>query len=185
MILLGLGSSRNGRWGSPADTLARCIQELQKRGFRITAVSSTYETKGVGPGRPGTFANAVVAGESHLSPEALLRAIKQLERRAGGRSAMPWGPRTLDIDILCYKKRILGWSHGLACKNTPGKGARPFSLPHAALHLRPFVLAPLLEICPRWRHPVLQKSVVELWRRVATSQKGKILSVKGDSSQSS
>lgn len=169
-VFLGLGSNRSGPWGTPAETIVQCLRELPVHGFKLRASSSLYETAGVGPGRGSVFVNAVVCGESHLSPGALLAALKRIERRAGPRSAMPWGPRTLDIDILAYKGRIIGWP--------PRRGrARggDLTIPHAALHERPFVLAPLAEVAPQWRHPVLGVTAWQLWRRLPQRAAGGIL----------
>ncbi len=175
MIILGLGSSRSGPWGSPAETIEQCRQELAGHVFTISAWSSLYETAGVGPGRSSVFVNAAVAGDSHLAPDALLRALKRIERRAGGRSAMPWGPRSLDIDILAYKGRVIGWPARQGNMTRAGHGERRLSIPHPQLHLRPFVLAPLAEVAPNWRHPVLGTSACTLWNRMAEHNRGRIL----------
>lgn len=169
-ILLALGSNQAGRWGPPRATIVRCKDELSKAGFRVAALSGLYETAAVGPGRAGVFVNAAVAGDSHLRPEALLRLLKRLERRAGGRSAMPWGPRSLDVDILAYKGRVIGWP-----RDRDGAIRGPLVVPHPRLHARPFVLRPLLDIAPDWRHPVLGRTAGELWRRVARQRPGRVL----------
>lgn len=173
--MLGLGSSRSGPWGSPAQTIGWCIRELAGHNFTIDRCSSLYETAGVGPGRQSIFVNAALTGESHLSPDALLRALKQIERLAGGRSAMPWGPRSLDIDILAYKGRVIGWPAGGRQGARGRYSGHRLSIPHPQLHLRPFVLAPLAEIAPRWRHPVLGVPVLKLWEKMAGRSEGRIL----------
>lgn len=167
-VFLGLGSNRGGVWGPPAQTMERCLDELPGHVLTLCKSSSLYETVGVGPGRNSVFVNAAVCGETHLSPEALLSALKGLERRAGPRSAMPWGPRALDIDILSYKGLVLGWPP--RC----GRDGR-LVIPHPALHDRPFVLAPLAEIAPEWRHPVLGVTARELWRRLPGRAAGGVL----------
>lgn len=160
-ILLGLGASQAGNWGAPPATLSRCIAELPRAGFRVLSASGLYETQAVGPGGDGVYVNAAVMGESHLAPAALLRALKRLERRAGRRSAMRWGPRPLDIDILGWRGRV-------------ARGAA-LTLPHPRMHLRPFVLAPLAEIAPGWRHPELGLSARQLLRRLPARTDGRVL----------
>jgi len=176
LILLGLGSNRSGIWGRPADMIIRCVKELTDLTFfSVQKKSSLYQTASVGPGRSSVFVNAVVAGDSHLSPEALLRALKYLERGAGSRSAMPWGPRALDIDVLAYKDRVIGWPASRKNSRQMRKSGPPLTIPHPGLHVRPFVLVPLLEICPDWRHPVLKLSVRQFCHRASSVTQGKVL----------
>src|SRR5262249_8436131 len=77
-----------------------------------------------------------------------LRLVKGLERQAGRRLGQTWGPRPLDIDILDFGGRRLGWP--------PGRHRRGrLILPHPEAHRRAFVLVPVADIAPAWRHPVL------------------------------
>jgi len=108
-----------------------------------------------------------------LPAPALLRLLKQIEARAGRRGGRPWGPRTLDLDIIDYKGMALNWSG--SCKTMPRARVRPLVLPHPQLELRPFVLRPLLDIAPNWRHPVLKLSAEALWRRVKKQGQGSVL----------
>jgi 2-amino-4-hydroxy-6-hydroxymethyldihydropteridine diphosphokinase len=170
-ILIGLGSNRAGHWGESAEALRRAVDEMRAAGISIDAVSHIYSTEGVGFGQPGIYANAAVAGDAHMGPIALLRLLKRLEARAGKRSAQPWGPRSLDLDIIDYKGIVRHWRDG-----APLQGVnRGLTLPHAGTHERPFVLKPLLDIAPNWRHPVLQLSANQLWRRCAKQRGGRIL----------
>ncbi|GAB4234669.1 MAG: 2-amino-4-hydroxy-6-hydroxymethyldihydropteridine diphosphokinase [Methyloligellaceae bacterium] len=178
MIILGLGASEPGKWGTPAQTVARCAEELSRHGIRVLRPSRLFETAGVGPGRESTYVNAVIAIDSHLPPLALWRLLKRLERNAGPRSAMPWGPRALDIDILDYKGLVLGWPQAgrrRARRGVPARRSLPVTLPHPAIQFRPFVLVPLLDVAPSWRHPVLGHSARELWGRIARRREGRVL----------
>ena len=93
------------------------------------------------------YLNAVVLVEAYIAPGALLRLLKRIERRAGGRlGARNGGPRPLDIDILDYGGRRIG--------RPPRRRQRGrLILPHPEMHRRAFVLVPLLEVAPAWRHP--------------------------------
>jgi len=170
-ILIGLGSNRAGHWGEPAEALQRAVDEIRAAGISVDAVSYVYWTEGIGSWQPGQYVNAVVAVDAHMSPVALLRLLKRLEARAGKRSGRPWGPRALDLDIIDYKGVVRHWGHPAPFQASNGG----LMLPHARAHQRPFVLKPLLDVAPKWRHPVLMLSADELWRRCARERGGRIL----------
>lgn len=118
-------------------------------GLRVVRCSSLYETAPVGPAGQGPYLNAVVALESELAPRKLLERLWDIERASGRvRSGVHGEARTLDLDLLFY---------GSARIFEPD-----LRVPHPRLHERPFVLAPLREIAPTLRHPVLGRSIAEL-----------------------
>lgn len=166
----------SGRWGTPPDMLNTAIDRLSSiPGTEAVARSRIFRSSGVGPGNPEPFANAVVQVKTHCGPEALLIRLKRLEQDAGPRSAMRWGPRSLDIDIIDYRGRIVGWQ-GRKNPVWPKTRAR-LVLPHPLLHERPFVLVPLLDVAPCWRHPVFQQSAQQLWNRIRHRQAGAITGI--------
>ena len=156
-VLLGLGANISGTWGRPPQTLARALAELARLGLKPLARSRLRRSRPVGGGRQPDFLNAVVMIEARLPPAALLRRLKQLERAAGRRPGRRWGPRPLDLDILDYAGRRLAWPGG--------RGSR-LTLPHPEMHRRAFVLRPLADIAPHWRHPVLGATAQALLRRL-------------------
>ena len=108
-LLLGLGGNLPGPWGGPDETQRRAKAELSRAGLRIVRSSRIYATAPIGPGRQAPYLNAVLLIEAHVAPGALLRIVKSIERRAGRRFGPLWGPRCLDIDVLDYAGRRLGW----------------------------------------------------------------------------
>ncbi|MFD0987359.1 2-amino-4-hydroxy-6-hydroxymethyldihydropteridine diphosphokinase [Methyloligella solikamskensis] len=159
--LIALGANLPGPWGSPLQAVQRAVRELDRGGKSVIRLSPLYESEAIGqPGQP-PYVNAVAEIATHMPPEALLRKLKRLESEAGrrGRNA-PWGARNLDLDILDYGGRISGW-RGINAVMA-GAGPRKLTLPHPQTHMRPFVLVPLEDIAPQWRHPVLRQSVTEL-----------------------
>jgi 2-amino-4-hydroxy-6-hydroxymethyldihydropteridine diphosphokinase len=127
----------------------------------------------MGAARQPPYVNQVALLDTSLPAPALLRLLKQIEARSGRRGGRPWGARTLDLDILDYKGITLNWS--LKRKGMPRARVRPLVLPHHQLEQRPFVLRPLLDVSPAWRHPVLKLSAAELWRRVPKRGQGAVL----------
>jgi 2-amino-4-hydroxy-6-hydroxymethyldihydropteridine diphosphokinase len=116
----------------------------------VEAVSSFYETAPVGLVEQPDFLNAVVALRTWLPPQELMNALLHIEQQHGRdrNVSVPKGPRTLDLDLLSYDNLVL---------ETPS-----LTLPHPALAERRFVLVPLVEIAPQWRHPVCGKTAAEL-----------------------
>lgn len=162
MILIALGSNRDGPWGSPRDAVSEALRRLGTGGLKVRRhsrllVSAPYGVTGQPP-----FVNAVAEIETAASPEALLQRLHRIERMAGRRRTLRWGPRTLDLDLVDY--------HGLV-RPPP---ARPV-LPHAGVEDRIFVLAPIAEIAPRWRHPVTHLTAAAMLRRLDPGGEGGLL----------
>jgi 2-amino-4-hydroxy-6-hydroxymethyldihydropteridine diphosphokinase len=126
---------------------------------KLVKVSSFFSTAPVGPGRQPRYLNAVALAEPGLAPGALLRLAKRIERRAGRRFGPNSAARPLDIDILDYGGRRL---RGADRPRARGR----LILPHPELHARAFVLQPLLQVAPAWRHPVLGLSAKTLLARL-------------------
>ena len=142
MILVGIGSNLAAPgFASAHDTAAAAVAQLPQLGIAVRRCSRWYLSEPVPPSGQPWFVNAVAAVETTLSPMALLEALLALERRFKRQRAAPNAARTLDLDLLDY--------NGRQC------GAARLTLPHPRLHERRFVLAPLAEIAPEWRHPLL------------------------------
>ena len=152
-IYLSLGSNVGDR----AAHLAAGIAALEAAGVRVTQRSSLYATEPVDFQTQSWFLNCVVAAETDLMPRQLLRVIREIERRLGRRRLVRRGPRTLDIDILFYGGAIVR--------------ARDLVIPHPRLPERRFVLAPLREIAPTLRHPLLGKTIAELLAELRDSSR--------------
>ncbi len=147
-ILIALGANVAGPWGSPPNTLARAARALPA-GLTIVRASALYKTEAVGTTRQPPYLNAVILATSRIPPAVLLRAFKAIERDAGRRPGPVAGARPLDLDIIDYGGRRIGWP--------PGRRVRGgLVLPHPLAHLRAFVLTPLLDVAPKWTHPVLR-----------------------------
>jgi 2-amino-4-hydroxy-6-hydroxymethyldihydropteridine diphosphokinase len=145
MILIALGSNISGPWGTPFETLTRAVLELNKVPIRLIRVSTFIETKPVGLVNQPNFVNAVALIETALSAQSLIRKLHMIEHQAGRRRRKRWGPRTLDLDIIDYKGEI---------RRPQKHNPRSLTLPHPAIAHRNFVLEPIAEIAPRWKHPV-------------------------------
>jgi len=164
MILIALGSNRAGPWGPPVATLERALDALADAGVQITARSRWFRSAPFGYLHQPDFVNGIVAVRTTLAPRAVLRVCHDVERAAGRRRHMRWGPRTLDLDLLVYDRRIIGAesrAEGLGLH-----GRTPLRVPHPGIAQRAFVLVPLHDVAPLWRHPVSGLTAREMLDRL-------------------
>ena len=147
VILIALGANLVSPAGPPADTLKRALARLEALGVKILSVSSFYETRAWPDPSDPPFVNAVAAVQTTLQPVELLDLLHGVETEFGRMRSAPNAPRTLDIDLIDHDGSVMG-------------GA--VTLPHPRAAQRSFVLVPLAEIAPGWRHPVLGQGVGEL-----------------------
>lgn len=179
MILLAIGANLTGPWGSPAETAARAVRALKSCGISVTRTSRTYRTAAVGPGRQEPYINLMVAVETHLPPAALLMVLHRIEGEAGRRRRGRWRARSLDLDLIAYHRLVVGWGRDRDPCRVGRAVLQPGRLvvPHPRLHLRPFVVRPLIDIAPLWHHPVTGDSATHLWLRLNRRREGRILHV--------
>jgi 2-amino-4-hydroxy-6-hydroxymethyldihydropteridine diphosphokinase len=147
MIVIALGANLPSRAGSPRDTLNATLGELAAHGVRIADISSYYVTKAWPDPSDPPFVNAVARVETELLPRELMTLLHGIEESFGRRREKKNAPRTLDIDLIDYNSRV-----------EPG----PPQLPHPRLADRAFVLVPLAEIAPNWRHPATSRAISDL-----------------------
>ena len=153
MILIALGANLPSHAGEPDATLRAALRSLLQRNVAVETVSPFYRSTAWPDPRDPKFVNAAAAIATELSPRDLLSVLKDTERLFGQRSARRNAPRPLDLDILDYHGRV---------ENGPPV------LPHPRLHERGFVLIPMRDISPYWKHPVSGLSVDELIRHIPT-----------------
>lgn len=139
--------------------MCESLFRLEAAGVTIKRISSLFSTRPQGPGLQRRYLNAVAVAETVLPPAKVLRLFKLIERQAGRRRGIRNGPRPLDLDLIDYGGRIIGW---------PLRRGRRASLvlPHPEMHRRAFVLVPLAQISPGWLHPALGSSARQLIARV-------------------
>ena len=147
MILIALGANLPSFAGPPAATLDEAIKDLAQHGVDPVARSRFYVTPAWPDPQDPAFVNAVMQVETALTPEALLARLHAIEARFGRERSVRNGPRVLDLDILDYNELTQ---------------VGPPTLPHPRMEQRGFVLVPLAEVAPRWRHPVSGRSVADL-----------------------
>ncbi len=156
MALIALGSNVRGNWGMPRNTLAMAARKLQEVGT-VEVVSGLWRSVPFGPVVQPSFLNAVILLRTDLSPHSVMRQLLRLEDEAGRRRGRNWGPRALDLDLLDLGGQVLapaGAGRPSGVLELHHLQRRGLVLPHPAIAFRPFVLLPLAEVAPEWRHPL-------------------------------
>ncbi|MDB5446126.1 MAG: folK [Phenylobacterium sp.] len=145
---MALGSNLAGDYASSEDLLEAALARFPEAGLRVLKRSGWWRSAAwPDPGAPD-YRNGIALVEAELGAEATLSALLSVEtafdRQRGARNA----PRTLDLDLIAHGRTVL---------NEPG-----LVLPHPRAHERRFVMGPLAEIAPAWRHPLSGRTAAEL-----------------------
>jgi 2-amino-4-hydroxy-6-hydroxymethyldihydropteridine diphosphokinase len=146
---IALGANLAGRFASPAAAMESAIDALQGPEIALISRSRLYRSAAWPDPSDPEFVNAVIAVETALEPAALLARLHALEAEFGRERRQTNAPRTLDLDIIDYAGRV----------SAPGDSP---TLPHPRIADRAFVLLPLAEIAPGWRHPVTGAAIAGL-----------------------
>ncbi|HEX3652586.1 MAG TPA: 2-amino-4-hydroxy-6-hydroxymethyldihydropteridine diphosphokinase [Rhizomicrobium sp.] len=156
MILIALGSNLSSAAGTPAETVAAALAALRANEIEPVKVSRFYRSEAWPDRSDPPFVNAVAQLDTVLPPSTLLESLHAIERLFGRTRDRRNAPRTLDLDILDYEGRV---------------EAGPPVLPHPRMAARAFVLLPLAEIAPDWRHPVSGGRITELIAQLPAEMK--------------
>ncbi|ACA56750.1 2-amino-4-hydroxy-6-hydroxymethyldihydropteridine diphosphokinase [Clostridium botulinum] len=138
--------------GEKENYIKRALEKIEERGMKIIKVSSIYETEPYGVLDQDSFLNGVVKIETNLTPEDLIGELLNIEKQLDRVRERRWGPRTIDLDIIFYDDLIIN--------------EKDLVIPHKDMENREFVLKPLCDIDENFIHPVLKKSVRELYDRL-------------------
>lgn len=150
-IFIGAGANlAHPTYGSPRETLEAAFRELEGRGVRIQRVSPWYHTAPVPASDQPWYQNAVAEVVTAVGPDRLLATLHEVEEAFGRVRTVANAARMIDLDLLDFRGEI--------APETPGRA----TLPHPRLATRAFVLRPLADLAPDWRHPVTGEPIQAL-----------------------
>jgi 2-amino-4-hydroxy-6-hydroxymethyldihydropteridine diphosphokinase len=153
MILIGIGANLPGPdFTLPRDTCDAAVKALEQAGLVILHQSGWYKSAPVPASSQPWFINGVIAIEASLGPVDLLSTLHLIEEHFGRTRSKKDEARTLDLDLLAYEERVIGWDNSDAS----------LIVPHPRMNERSFVLIPLQEIVPDWHHPALNLSLKQM-----------------------
>jgi 2-amino-4-hydroxy-6-hydroxymethyldihydropteridine diphosphokinase len=160
--LIALGSNLPWRDLKPSAILQSALKKLGELG-EVQARSGWWRTEAWPDPKDPPFLNLVARLRTDLEPVDLMIRLLEIETSFGRERSKPNAPRTLDLDLIDYDGRTF---------DAPAEGDRPaLALPHPRMHERAFVLLPLQDVAPAWRHPRLGVSVYDLIARLLPEQR--------------
>ena len=135
--------------GDSRGHIAKALGQLEKhKDIQVTKVSGLLETLPYGGVEQENFVNGMFEIRTLLTPEELLRELHKIETSEGRERKIHWGPRTLDLDIIFYDDLVYD--------------SEDLMIPHVDMENRYFVLKPLSELAPNFRHPITHKTVAQM-----------------------
>ena len=168
MIFLALGSNLSSSFGDRFENINLAISYLEGYEIKIIKKSNFYETYSYPNKENPKFINIVISIKTYLSPMDLMSVLFFIEEKLERKRNKKNDPRTCDIDIIDYNSQVLDFKY----KNLN------LTVPHKNLIFRTFVLLPLKEISPEWKHPITKENISTLICKLSEEDKKSILKIK-------
>lgn len=166
--LIALGSNEKSVHGYVRETVIWAARQVAKLSISQPICSQIYQTPAFPAGAGPDFVNAVMQIETDLAPQAILSALHAIEQDAQRVRGQRWGQRTLDLDLIAADQHVLpdlaGFNKWYDLPLDQQRRYAPDSLilPHPRLQDRAFVLVPLCDVAPAWRHPVFGQTARQM-----------------------
>ena len=167
MIILALGSNLTSNFGNRFENIDKAVEYLKDYNIKVIKKSSFYETESFPDKNNPKFINIVIEVSTQLDLEDLASKIMIVENKLGRKRGVKNQPRTCDIDIIDYNNKEIKFT----------KNQFEFIVPHISLESRNFVLFPLKEILPNWKHPKSKESINTLIEKLPLDERNSILKV--------
>ena len=173
LALIAIGSNDASRWGDPGKTVVEAARRVAELDVSVSSCSPLYATPAFPAGSGPDFVNAAIAIQYSHGAQPLLDALHGIERDADRQRAGRWTQRTLDLDLLACGETVLPdaatvrrWMD-MPLSVQMHESPEQLILPHPRLQDRAFVLVPLMDVAPDWCHPILGRSVRQMYADLA------------------
>jgi len=164
MILLNIGSNLNSISGDRFFNLKKTLELIKLEKIKIIKTSSIYETPSYPNKKNPKFLNLGLEIECSYTPRKLMKILNKIEKKMQRTRSRKNQPRTCDIDLIDYEGRVLR--------------SKELTIPHPKAHLRNFVLYPIKEISSMWIHPILNKKIDFLIKKLSFKIRNEITRIK-------
>ena len=167
-VLIAVGANCRSDLGDPGETILAALNMVSACGIAISATSPLYRSPAFPSGNGPDYVNGAVAASCGRSAAEILNILADVELECGRIRGQRWAPRTLDLDLIAVGDIVLPnvrvqtkWREldlDAQKTNVPDQ----LILPHPRVQDRAFVLVPLADVAPDWKHPILGKTVLEM-----------------------
>jgi len=164
MILLNIGSNLNSTEGDRYFNLKKTLELIKYENIKIIKISSIYETPSYPNEKNPKFLNIGIQVNCNFTPEFLIKKFNKIEKKLQRIRSTKNDPRTCDVDLIDYEGKKIN--------------SKKITIPHPKAHLRNFVLFPIQEICPTWIHPILNKRIDFLIKKLSFKLRNEITRIK-------
>tara|TARA_B100000795_G_scaffold250760_1_gene219149 strand:- start:285 stop:797 length:513 start_codon:yes stop_codon:yes gene_type:complete len=164
MILLNIGSNLDSIKGDRLFNLKKTLELIRLENIKIIKISSIYETPSYPNENYPKFLNIGLEVKCSYSPKNLIIKLNKIEKKLQRTRGVKNQPRTCDIDLIDFNGEILN--------------SKELIIPHPKAHLRNFVLFPINEISPSWIHPILNKKIDFLIKKLSFKLRNEITRIK-------
>tara|TARA_B110000444_G_C18777592_1_gene565754 strand:- start:370 stop:882 length:513 start_codon:yes stop_codon:yes gene_type:complete len=164
MIILNIGSNLESLKGDRFFNLKKTLELIKLENIKISKISSIYETPSYPNQKNPKFLNIGIEIKSNYSPESLIKKFNKIEKKLQRIRGIKNQPRTCDIDLIDHNGKI--------CKS------KNLTIPHPRAHSRNFVLFPIRDLSPTWTHPILNKRIDFLIKKLSLKLRNEITRIK-------
>lgn len=179
-VILAFGANQPSPAGNPKATILAAIAALSNRVISIQSVSRLFRTPAFPAGSGPDYVNAAISATTSLPAAELLTILHETEADFCRFRNKRWQARTLDIDLIACDGAVLPdrqtlerWMQ-MPLEDQKRLTPEQLILPHPRLQDRAFVLVPMAEIAPGWRHPMTGKSVTEMLAQLDPALKAEV-----------
>ena len=164
MIYINIGSNLNSSKGNRFFNLKKSLELITLENIKIIKISSIYETPSYPNKKNPKFLNIGISIKCKYSPANLIKKFNKIEKKLHRIRGIRNQPRTCDIDLIDYDGKVIN--------------SKNLILPHSKAHLRNFVLYPIKEMSPNWIHPLLNKRIDFLIKKLSFKLRNEITKIK-------
>jgi 2-amino-4-hydroxy-6-hydroxymethyldihydropteridine diphosphokinase len=179
--IVAIGSNQRLINSSSSDVLSTALSRIAVSVGPITSLSRFFRTPAFPKGSGPDFVNAALVVRAQGSANEILEKLHAIEHELGRVRETRWGQRTIDIDLIAVDQNILPDSETfkkwqlLPFSQQTKIAPDQLVLPHPRMQDRAFVLAPMMDLCPDWVHPVIQKSVSQMYDVLNGQDKAEVM----------
>ena len=178
---MAIGSNQSLINTSSSDVLCAALSRIAVSVGPITSLSRFFQTPAFPKGSGPDFVNAALVVRAQGSEDVILEKLHAIEHELGRVRETRWGQRTIDIDLIAIGQNVLPNSETykkwqlLPFSQQAKVAPDQLILPHPRMQDRAFVLEPMMDVCPDWVHPIIQKSVSQMYDVLDRRDKAEVM----------